>query len=83
MDIAQLIDISLANGDERRVEVMSLEPAEVPARAVGSLVGLLTEVTGVLLAARSGREDQGHRFLEQATPTGFRSPHRLETSVMG
>ncbi|MGH3667600.1 MAG: hypothetical protein ACRDU7_04870, partial [Acidimicrobiia bacterium] len=53
MDIAQLIDISLASGDERRVEVMSLEPAEVPARAVGSLVGLLTEVTGVLLAARA------------------------------
>ena len=53
MDIAQLIDISLANGDERPVEVMSLEPAEVPARAVGPLVGLLTEVTGVLLAARA------------------------------
>ncbi len=51
MDIAQLIDIALANVDERRLEVMTLEPAEVPARAVGSLVGLLSEVTGVLLAA--------------------------------
>jgi hypothetical protein len=51
MNIAQLIDIALASVDERQVEVMALEPAEVPARAVGSLVGLLSELTGVLLAA--------------------------------
>jgi len=51
MNIAELIDIALANFDERRVGVMSLESAEVPARVVGSLVGLLSEVTGVLFAA--------------------------------
>jgi hypothetical protein len=51
MNIAELIDTGLANVDERHVEMMSIEPAEVPARAVGSLVGLLSEVTGVLLAA--------------------------------
>ncbi len=51
MNIAELIDIGFANVDERQVEMTSIEPAEVTARAVGSLVGLLAEVTGVLLAA--------------------------------
>ena len=53
MNIAELIDIAFANVEERQSEVMSPEPAEVPTRAVGSLVGLLSEVTGVLLAAGS------------------------------
>ena len=51
MDITQLIDISLATVDERRVEVMALEPAEVPTRSVGALAGLVSEVTGILVAA--------------------------------
>ncbi|MGH8947869.1 MAG: hypothetical protein ACRDXF_03335, partial [Acidimicrobiia bacterium] len=52
MDIAQLIDIALANSDERRVEVVALEPAEVPTRIVGALAALVSEVTGILVAAR-------------------------------
>jgi len=51
MNIAELIDIGLADVEDRRVEVTPIESAEVPARAVGSLVGLLSEVAGVLLAA--------------------------------
>jgi hypothetical protein len=51
MDIAELIDIALADVDERRVEMMALEPAEVPRRVVGALAGLLSEVTGILVAS--------------------------------
>ena len=51
MDITQLIDIALATVDQRRVEVMALEPAEVPTRIVGALAGLVSEVTGILVAA--------------------------------
>jgi len=51
MDIAQVIDIALANVDEPRVEMMALEPAEVPTRVVGALAGLLSEVTGILVAS--------------------------------
>ena len=50
MDIAQLIEIALAKVDDRRVAVMTLEPAEVPARVVGDLTSLLSEVTGILMA---------------------------------
>jgi len=51
MDITQLIDIALATVDERRVEVMTLEPAEVPTRIVAALAGLVSEVTCILVAA--------------------------------
>ena len=51
MDIAQLIEIALSKVDERRVGVMTLEAAEVTARVGGELVGLLSEVTGILMAA--------------------------------
>jgi hypothetical protein len=51
MDIAQLIEIALSKVDDRQVGVMALEPAEVPARAVGELMGLFSEATGILLAA--------------------------------
>ena len=50
MDIAQLIDIAMTDAPERRIEVMTVEPAEVPTRFVGALVGLLSEVRGILAA---------------------------------
>ena len=53
MDIAQLIDIALAKVDERQVEVMVLEPAEVNPEAVGGLAGVLAEMAGILVSPRS------------------------------
>ncbi|MFP3880848.1 MAG: sensor histidine kinase [Actinomycetota bacterium] len=44
MDIAELIEIALANSDERRVEVAALEPAEVNTEAVGALTQIVTEL---------------------------------------
>ena len=51
MDIAQLIEIALAKVDKRGAPAMALESAEVPARVVGELAGLLSEVTSILMAA--------------------------------
>lgn len=44
MDIAELIEIALANSDERRVEVAALEPATVNTEAVGALTQIVTEL---------------------------------------
>ncbi len=44
MDIAELIEIALANSDERRVEVAALEPATVKMEAVGALTQIVTEL---------------------------------------
>jgi hypothetical protein len=50
MDVAQLIEIALSKVEERRVAVVALESADVPARVVGELASLLSEVTGILVA---------------------------------
>lgn len=44
MDIAELIEIALANSDERRVEVAALEPVTVKMEAVGALTQIVTEL---------------------------------------
>lgn len=44
MDIAELIEIALANSDEQRVEVAALEPATVNTEAVGALTQIVTEL---------------------------------------
>lgn len=44
MDIAELIEIALANSDEQRVEVAALEPAMVKMEAVGALTQIVTEL---------------------------------------
>lgn len=44
MDITQLIEIALANSDERRVEVAALEPADVKTEAVSALPQIVAEL---------------------------------------
>ena len=44
MDIVELIEIALANSDERRVEVAALEPVTVKMEAVGALTQIVTEL---------------------------------------
>jgi len=44
MDITELVDIALANSDERRVEVAALETAKVSMEAVGALTQIVTEL---------------------------------------
>jgi anti-sigma regulatory factor (Ser/Thr protein kinase) len=44
MDIVELIEIALANSDERRVEVAALEPAEIKMEAVSGLAQILSEL---------------------------------------
>ena len=53
MDIAQLIDLSLTGVDQRSVQVMALEPADVSAEAVAGLTGVLTEMSGILVVTGS------------------------------
>ena len=53
MDIAQLMEIALADVGERGVEVMELEPAEVSPKAVGGLAGVVAELAGILAAPGS------------------------------
>lgn len=44
MKIAELVEIALANSDERRVEVAALEPATVKLDAVGALSQIVAEL---------------------------------------
>jgi hypothetical protein len=56
MDIAQMMDIALADIDDRRVEVMTLESAEFSIEAVGGLAGVIVEMVGNALALVPSKE---------------------------
>lgn len=44
MDIAELVEIALANSDQRRVEVATLEPAGIAMEAVSGLAQIIAEL---------------------------------------
>lgn len=50
MDVAQLIDIALADVDRRRVDIATLEPAEFSIEAVGGLAAVLMELTDAVVS---------------------------------
>lgn len=50
MDVAELIQIALANADQDRVDVVALEPAEIAVEAVGALVQVVAELVDNALA---------------------------------
>jgi hypothetical protein len=50
MGIVEIIEMALATSDERRVEVTTLEPAEVSMAAVTGLAGLVLELIGNSIA---------------------------------
>ena len=50
MDVAELIEIALANADADRVDVVALDPAEIAVEAVGALVQVVAELVDNALA---------------------------------
>jgi hypothetical protein len=46
MEIHDLVDVALADVDERRIELIALEPAELSPYSVGGLGQILTELVG-------------------------------------
>ena len=67
MDIAQLIEISLANSDPGRVEVAALEPAEITMEAVSSLAQLVSELVDNAIAfSEPGQRVRVTGLFEQA-----------------
>jgi hypothetical protein len=44
MDVAQLVDIALAQVEARRIEIGALEPAQISKEALGGLAGVLNEM---------------------------------------
>ena len=67
MDIAQLIELSLANSDPGRVEVAALEPAEITMEAVSGLAQLVAELVDNALAfSEPGQEVRVTGLFEQA-----------------
>lgn len=50
MNVTELIEIALANADDRRVEVVALEPADVATEAVSGLAQLVSELVDNALA---------------------------------
>jgi hypothetical protein len=50
MDVAELIEIALANADDDRVDVVALDPVEIAVEAVGALVQVIAELVDNALA---------------------------------
>lgn len=88
MHIAELIEIALANSDERRVEVAALEPAEVSLEAVSNLAQLVAELVDNALAFSApedvvrvtGLHDQGN-YLISISDRGVGLPEDLMTEL--
>lgn len=84
MDIAQLIEIALANSDERRLELAALEPAAVKMGAVGSLTQLVAELVDNAISFSepddlvrvTGLHDQGD-YLISISDRGVGIPQHL------
>lgn len=84
MDIAELIEIALANSDDRRVEIAALEPAEVSMEAVSGLAQLVAELVDNALAFSApedlvrvtGLHDQGN-YLISISDRGVGIPDHL------
>jgi hypothetical protein len=55
MDMHDLIDMALANVDERRIELMMLEPGDVSVYAVPGLGQIVSDLIGVIGGADAGR----------------------------
>lgn len=58
MDAVQLIDIALANVDDRRFDVAAVEPADISIETVGGLVHIISGLARVAIAFSTGREVQ-------------------------
>jgi hypothetical protein len=78
MDIAQVIDIALSEVDERQVEVMALELAEVSPKAVGGLAAVVAELASILVGPgsaerirASGSWDDDRYLLSMSAATGI------------
>lgn len=50
MNLSELVDLALASSDHHRVEISSIEPAEVAKEAVGGLTQLVTELVDNAIA---------------------------------
>lgn len=88
MDIAELIEIALANSDERRVEVAALEPATVNMEAVGALTQIVTELVENAISFSEPKEqvrvtglhDQGD-YLISISDRGVGIPEHLMSEL--
>lgn len=84
MDIAELIEIALANSDERRVEVAAAEPSTVKMEAVGALTQIVTELVDNAISFSepedrvrvTGLHDQGD-YLISISDRGVGIPEHL------
>lgn len=84
MDIVELIEIALANSDERRVEVAALEPVTVKTEAVGALTQIVTELVENAISFSepadqvrvTGLHDQGD-YLISISDRGVGIPEKL------
>lgn len=88
MDIAELIEIALANSDERRVEVAALESATVNMEAVGALTQIVTELVENAISFSepkdlvrvTGLHDQGD-YLISISDRGVGIPEHLMSEL--
>lgn len=88
MDIAELVEIALANSDERRVEVAALEPATVNMEAVGALTQIVTELVENAISFSepeeqvrvTGLHDQGD-YLISVSDRGVGIPEHLMSEL--
>ncbi len=88
MDIAELVEIALANSDERRVEVAALEPATVNMEAVGALTQIVTELVENAMSFSepeeqvrvTGLHDQGD-YLISISDRGVGIPEHLMSEL--
>lgn len=88
MNIAEVIEIALANFDERRVEVAALEPADISMGTVSSLAPLVAELVDNALAFSApddvvrvtGLHDQGN-YLLSISDRGVGVPEHLMTEL--
>lgn len=88
MDIVELIEIALANSDERRVEVAALEPTTVNTEAVGALTQIVTELVENAISFSepedrvrvTGLHDQGD-YLISISDRGVGIPEHLMSEL--
>lgn len=88
MDIVELVEIALANSDERRVEVAALEPVAVKMEAVGALTQIVAELVENAISFSepedqvrvTGLHDQGD-YLISISDRGVGIPENLMTEL--
>jgi anti-sigma regulatory factor (Ser/Thr protein kinase) len=88
MHIAELIEIALANSDDRRVEMVALEPSEIAVEAVSGLAQLISELVDNAVAFSengdkvrvTGLFDQGS-YLITISDRGIGIPEHLMNAL--